>query len=453
MDDTRGRWSGRLGLTALTLGAALALALGGCASPVESPSTVAPTAESEGDVVPESVPGPAAARAAITVTEAPIAPEVEVAADEATVMVAAPAEPAESPEPKAPIVAERLARRGDEIMVAGQLFHIGTPVVLWTDPGGYDGYRVERRFAPWAEADWDTSRAASKGLSTPNRYGVRAAVLTPQEIEQVRGGGWPLELLQKVVDQFVLHYDAAGTSRRCFARLHDDRGLSIHFMLDVDGTIYQTLDLKERAWHATVANSRSIGIEIANVGAYADPQADALQGWYQTDAESGVVQMRIPGYAQPSGLRDEAADLAPARNEMVAGPIHGEVFHQYDLAEAQYAALAKLTAALSTVFPRIACDYPRDEYGRLITTTLSPDAWSEFSGVLGHYHIQRNKIDPGPALQWDRVIGPAREMLGLEPLPEPTQPVEAAPEVQSDGDEEASPEASTEVEKKIEQSS
>src|SRR5438105_1510635 len=41
-----------------------------------------------------------------------------------------------------------LLRQGDEIMVAGQLFHTGAPVVLWTDPGGYDAYRVDRRFAP-----------------------------------------------------------------------------------------------------------------------------------------------------------------------------------------------------------------------------------------------------------------------------------------------------------------
>ena len=39
-------------------------------------------------------------------------------------------------------------RRGDEIVVAGQLVHTGTPVVLWMDPGGYDAYRVERRFSP-----------------------------------------------------------------------------------------------------------------------------------------------------------------------------------------------------------------------------------------------------------------------------------------------------------------
>src|SRR5262245_55250285 len=39
-----------------------------------------------------------------------------------------------------------LERSGDEIVICGQLFHTGTPVVLWTDPGGYDAYRVENRF-------------------------------------------------------------------------------------------------------------------------------------------------------------------------------------------------------------------------------------------------------------------------------------------------------------------
>ena len=36
-------------------------------------------------------------------------------------------------------------RKGDEIVICGQYFHTGAPVVLWTDPGGYDAYRTERR--------------------------------------------------------------------------------------------------------------------------------------------------------------------------------------------------------------------------------------------------------------------------------------------------------------------
>ena len=65
-------------------------------------------------------------------------------------------------------------RKGDEIMVAGQLFHTGARVVLWSDPGGFDAYRVERRFAPWEKADWEHSRTNLDATATPNRYGVRA---------------------------------------------------------------------------------------------------------------------------------------------------------------------------------------------------------------------------------------------------------------------------------------
>ena len=49
-------------------------------------------------------------------------------------------------------------RRGDEIVAAGQFVHSGTPVVLWMDPGGYDAYRVERRFSPLEKSDWRTHK-------------------------------------------------------------------------------------------------------------------------------------------------------------------------------------------------------------------------------------------------------------------------------------------------------
>jgi len=79
-----------------------------------------------------------------------------------------------------------VVRRGDEIVVAGQWVHTGTPVVLWTDPGGYDAYRVERRFSPFGKSDWRDSAAEVSALSTPNRYGFRANGLTDEEIERMR---------------------------------------------------------------------------------------------------------------------------------------------------------------------------------------------------------------------------------------------------------------------------
>lgn len=312
-----------------------------------------------------------------------------------------------------PAPGTHLPRHGDEVVVAGQFFRTGTPVVLWMDPGGYDAYRVERRFSPYDESAWETSKVAVKDLTTPNRYGLRRSVLKEDEVEQVRGGGWDLPLLQDKVDQFVIHFDVAGTARQCFKVLHDQRCLSVHFMLDLDGTIYQTLDLKERAWHATTSNSRSIGIEIANVGAYATPEAAPLREWYQRDGD-GPPRIQIPARYGETGIRTPEFIGHPARPEPVKGAIHGRELHQYDLTPQQYAALIRLTATLCRIFPKLDCDFPRDAGGRPLATKLSDDALARYSGVLGHFHIQMNKVDPGPAFQWERVIHGARSLLHRE---------------------------------------
>jgi N-acetylmuramoyl-L-alanine amidase len=301
-------------------------------------------------------------------------------------------------------------RTGDEIVVAGQFVHTGTPVVLWMDPGGYDAYRVERRFAPFDQSSWETSHVAVAELKTPNRYNLRQHVLTPEQIEKVRGGGWDLPLLQTVVDQFVIHFDVAGTSRQCFKVLHDQRDLSVHFMLDLDGTIYQTLDAKERAWHATSSNTRSVGIEIANIGAYASREADAIKEWYGRDAD-GKVRLTIPPRFGDGGIRTTNFVGRPARPELVSGEIQGQTLVQYDFTPQQYEALIHLTAALSNIFPKLRCDYPRDTAGQLVRSKLPDDELNRYQGLLGHYHIQANKVDPGPAFQWDRVVKGARTLL------------------------------------------
>ena len=309
-----------------------------------------------------------------------------------------------------PRAGEPAARQGDEIVAAGRFFHTGTPVVLWLDPGGYDAYRVERRFGPYDRSDWETSRAENRNLKTPNRYSLRARSLTPAQIEKVRGGGWDLPLLQSVVDQFVIHFDVAGTSRTCFKVLQDGRDLSVHFMLDLDGTIYQTLDLKERAWHATTSNHRSVGIEIANMGAYGLDEKNPFAEWYQTGT-NGATTLTLPERYGDGGIRTPGFIGHPARPEPVRGNIQGDELVQYDFTPEQYRALIKLTATLCQIFPKLKCEFPTDASGQLISRKLSDEQLENYRGVLGHYHIQTNKNDPGPAFQWDYVIGGARKLL------------------------------------------
>jgi N-acetylmuramoyl-L-alanine amidase len=228
-------------------------------------------------------------------------------------------------------------RRGDEIVVNDRYVHTGAHVVLWNDRGGFNAYE---------------------------------------------SGGWNQRPPGQQIDQFVIHYDASGSSAHCFATLKA-RGLSVHFMIDVDGTIYQTLDVKERAWHATKANNRSVGVEMANIGAFPIDQANLLQLWHANH---------------------------PAA-QSVFGEVQGKMLRMYDFSPQQYESLIKLTAALCRALPEIKCDYPRDGSGHLITHVLSAEEFANYHGILGHYHVQVEKFDPGPAMQWDRLLDGAKPRM------------------------------------------
>ncbi len=275
-----------------------------------------------------------------------------------------------------------LSGAGDDIIVAGQAYHTGTRVITWVEKGGYDGYHGIKPLLP--------RKASGKHEDHESE--------TRQE--------WNLENLQGMVDQFVIHYDGHGLSKVCFSVLQQ-RQLSVHFLLDLDGTIYQTLDLQERALHATTSNDRSIGIEIANVGAFPAGDAGQLDRWYRKDA-NGRSHLQIPSDTGEPGLQRRVFSWSPIRAEPVHGLIQGEEWVQYDLTSEQYDALIKLTATLCRLFPQIKNDYPRDDQGNLVRAKLPDDRLSHFKGILGHYHVQANKNDPGPAFQWDKLIDGVR---------------------------------------------
>ena len=119
----------------------------------------------------------------------------------------------------------------------------------------------------------------------------------------------------------------------------------------------------------------------------------------------------IPGGPKAGEPDTSASVFRPIREEKIAGNIQGQELVQYDFTPQQYEALAKLTATLCTIFPKIHCDYPRDAKGQLIPHKLPDQQLAHYQGILGHYHVQTNKVDPGPAFQWDRVIGDARRLM------------------------------------------
>src|SRR6476660_8115074 len=108
------------------------------------------------------------------------------------------------------LIAPAFVLAGDSIVACGEKFSIGAPVVLWSDPGGFDAYKSPP----------PSDKAGEKAKQTKKRYDLRAAELDAKA---------RLEALRDVVDQFVIHYDVCGVSRTCFKVLND-RGLSVHFM-------------------------------------------------------------------------------------------------------------------------------------------------------------------------------------------------------------------------------
>ncbi|MBL8722866.1 MAG: N-acetylmuramoyl-L-alanine amidase [Planctomycetes bacterium] len=274
------------------------------------------------------------------------------------------------------------------LATAGTLMPIAAPVVRWDQPGGYDAYR---------EAPWFAANGQSNG---GRRYSTRSC-------------GPDLAALQKHIHLLVLHYDAAGTAARCFQVLHDERRLSVHFLLDVDGTLYQTLDLREKAAHATIANDAAVGVEIAHPGAFARRLGADMRRFYEQD-EHGF-RLRFPKGRVEPGIRTPNFVGRPDRPEPIAGTIHGQLYHQFDFTPQQYRSLAALCAALSQALPRIRLEAPRDPKGAVTTTALSEAELRRFDGIVGHYHVQANKQDPGPALQWDRLLREARNLARTRP--------------------------------------
>jgi len=187
-----------------------------------------------------------------------------------------------------------LPRVGDEVVVCGQLFHTSNRVITWLDRGGFNAYScLPTHAASTSEAPLSMRygcRKVNSGKKQKLCYPGQRLLLeggaeaTPT-MKEVRSEEWELGMLQEAVHQLVVHYDGCGTARRCFKVLHDERQLSCHFIIDLDGTIYQTLDVKERAWHATTANDRSVGVEMCNIGALgAEHDHSVFRDWYVREA-------------------------------------------------------------------------------------------------------------------------------------------------------------------------
>lgn len=233
------------------------------------------------------------------------------------------------------------------IVVCGKKYDIGARVVLWTEPGGFSAYDT----TAYEVEDRKTGKVeVVKG----KRYKSRLAL----------GGTPDLAKLKKVVWQFGLHHSGLYRSKDTFATLQQ-RGLSVHFILDDDGTLYQTLDVRERAYHIGGNNAMSVGIEIDSRAA-AGQYPDAYDEAHQKKHKVGPRKVRLD-------------------------TIHGMKLKGFDYSDAQYDTLIKLAKTLVEIFPLIKPDFARKD-GTIIKTALADP--KKHQGFICHFQVTKQKIDP-----------------------------------------------------------
>jgi len=162
---------------------------------------------------------------------------------------------------------------------------------------------------------------------------------------------------------FVNHWDVCLSAETC-ASILNRRGISVHFCLDNDGTIYQLLDTQHGAWHCSKyhGNKKSIGIEISN--AY----YPKYQDWYVKN-----------GFGE-----------RPLMNE---GVVHGKTLKPFMwFYPVQIEALKALWKAVHMGLG-IPLEYPKNDNGSFCTTKHKGCEDGSFEGFTNHYNFVKTKID------------------------------------------------------------
>ena len=226
------------------------------------------------------------------------------------------------------------------IKVFGKSISIDAVVHLWDDALGFDAY--DRTKFVHTEENRKTGKI-QKRVVKGRRYSWRKR--KPDKIKSI-----------------VIHHTGGLRADTAFNTLHRERGLSVHFIVDDKGRIYQTLDLDCITWHAGKANATSVGIEACLY-----PDAFKRPNMYS------------PERCRRFGVMPHDIDYQI---------INGSKRRVFLMPDIQVRSIAKLCAAIWQGLER--ADSP--EFPTDIGCTYYP-LWREHEGLLLHSHITPRKWD------------------------------------------------------------
>ena len=180
------------------------------------------------------------------------------------------------------------------------------------------------------------------------------------------------------VKMIVTHFDVCLSAKSC-KRVLEKKGISSHFAIDNDGTIYQMVDTQHEGWHAgnRKVNKASIGVDISNA------VYTKYQKWY-----------RRKGFG--------------SRPLMEKVKIHGRYVKEclgfYPVQLEAYKALVKTLCAHYD----IPVQMPMDKEGNVLRAVHKETKAGKFSGIVNHFHVTRGKWDTAN-LDWDEMLNDLKD--------------------------------------------
>lgn len=262
------------------------------------------------------------------------------------------------------------------ILFAGRKIPVATEhqIILFNNDKSQSFYHPENTLSP---ADLLAMQTIRPELRT---YSFRSGKLTRTGDQLFNVPREEIDILSQHITQIALHHDVT-TSASITFNILCKRGISTHFDINYDGTIYQFLDCYHSAWATGDNNNMSIAIDMNN----------------------------------PVLPESRSQDPAGKLRDIYQDKINGSLKTMLGYTDAQYDSLIALIKALISPIqipgepdwiplPNVSqnCFPPITDSGEIINRLLKNP--TGFVGMLGHYHCSAQKWDPGPAFDWMRVL-------------------------------------------------